>query len=54
MFNGVQVEMPPVLSYRGSDTCMTGTRRCAVSSARSIGGKKKKKNKKEKKMSMKK
>ena len=51
--NAVQVKMPPALSsqkfrYLRMSLCMTGTRRCPVSSARTtqiFGGKKKKKNK---------
>ena len=50
--NAVRVEMPPALSslrfrYLHVSSCMAGTRRCPVSSARSaqkFGGKKKKKN----------
>ena len=49
--NAVQVKMPPALSswrfrYLRASSCMTGTRRCPVSSATSaqkFGGKKRKK-----------
>ena len=55
--NAVRVEMPPALisesfRYLRVSSCMTGTRRCPVSNARSaqkFGGKKKKQKKKKKK-----